>query len=187
MLHDGYIGLYKQSQSKVLTGYFQIDQNFSCLVQGRKFIVRNKSRVLSFMVSSACKAYEWKEAVDSFYAQVPRRLPQPYDAHFPPRTDSGARMYCCGQEYFTALTVGLLQAREEILIASWMVSPDFLLTRPPLPPLRLDHLLRLKAEQGVRIFVLLYKEVSVLVRSLSCHVSLSLSRCFEGGRRGNWE
>ena len=60
-----------------------------------------------------------------------------------------------------ALCIALLQAREEIFIASWMVSPTQLLTRPPLPPLRLDQVLKFKAEQGVRVYILLYKEVEM--------------------------
>ena len=45
------------------------------------------------------------------------------------------------------------------MITSWKNSPQCLLTRPPLPPLRLDQLLKYKADQGVQIYILLYKEV----------------------------
>lgn len=42
-----------------------------------------------------------------------------------------------------------------------MISPMLLLTRPPLSPLRLDQILQYKANQGVKIFILLYKEVEM--------------------------
>lgn len=104
-------------------------------------------------------AIEWAESLNQFYQHTPRRLPQPFAAHFPPRPNSQVKLFCCGKEYFSTLAIALLRAQEEILIASWMVSPTLLLTRPPLPPLRLDQILRFKAEQGVKIYVLLYKEV----------------------------
>jgi phospholipase D1/2 len=57
------------------------------------------------------------------------------------------------------VAVALLNAQKEILITCWKNSPCVLLTRPPLPSIRLDHILKYKAEQGVKIFILLYKEV----------------------------
>lgn len=42
-----------------------------------------------------------------------------------------------------------------------MISPTLLLTRPPLPSIRLDQILQYKANQGVKIFILLYKEVEI--------------------------
>ena len=75
------------------------------------------------------------------------------------------------------LCMALLQAKEEIFIASWMVSPTQLLTRPPLPPLRLDQVLKYKAEQGVRVYILLYKEVEM---SGTGNDSLKCKLHFEG-------
>ena len=62
-------------------------------------------------------------------------------------------------------------AREEILITAWKLSPSLLLTRPPLPSIRLDQLLKHKADRGVKIYVLLYKEVFRAVGPLVMPVS----------------
>lgn len=59
------------------------------------------------------------------------------------------------------VAAALLGAQHEILITNWKNSPTVLLTRPPLPPIRLDQILRFKAEQGVKIYILLYKEVEL--------------------------
>ena len=62
---------------------------------------------------------------------------------------------------FFKVAIALLRAQNEIFITSWKNSPKVLLTRPPLPPLRLDQILKYKAEQGVKIYILLYKEVEL--------------------------
>ena len=61
--------------------------------------------------------------------------------------------------YFEAIAKAILSAQREIFITSWKNSPMLLLTRPPLPSIRLDHLLKYKADLGVKIYILLYKEV----------------------------
>jgi phospholipase D1/2 len=54
-------------------------------------------------------------------------------------------------------------AQEEIFIADWWLSPEIYMKRPMTEGnrWRLDEILKRKAEKGVRIFVLLYKEVEV--------------------------
>jgi hypothetical protein len=46
-----------------------------------------------------------------------------------------------------------------ILLSVFLQSPGVILTRSPLPPLRLDQILKYKAEQGIKVYILLYKEV----------------------------
>ena len=69
------------------------------------------------------------------------------------------KVYTTPRDYYSAVAVALLNAQKEILITGWKNSPCVVLTRPPLPTLRLDQILKYKAEQGVKIFILLYKEV----------------------------
>jgi len=51
-------------------------------------------------------------------------------------------------------------ARDRIFIHDWWLSPEVYLRRPGQPKYRLDNILKRKAEQGVKIFVILYNEVS---------------------------
>jgi phospholipase D1/2 len=49
------------------------------------------------------------------------------------------------------------------LIKDWWLTPELYLRRPPAchPEWRLDRVLKRKAEQGVKIYVIVYKEVCV--------------------------
>jgi phospholipase D1/2 len=140
-------------------GCLQIDQKFMVKIIGKVITLSNGSRQLLMKAETQRDATEWADALVTFYRATPRRIPQPFEAHFPPRLQTSIKLYCCGKDYFSALAMALLQAQEEILLASWMVSPTLLLTRPPFAPLRLDQILKRKADQGVKIFILLYKEV----------------------------
>ncbi len=101
------------------------------------------------------------QALEEFYSGTSRRSIHAYSSSFPSRVHNPVRIYTCGRDYFGAVTVAMLAAQHEIFIASWMVSPFLWLTRPPEPPVRLDQLLKFKADRGVKIYVLLYQEVLV--------------------------
>jgi phospholipase D1/2 len=49
------------------------------------------------------------------------------------------------------------------LVKDWWLTPELYLRRPPAyyPEWRLDRVLKRKAEQGVKVYVIVYKEVCV--------------------------
>ena len=58
--------------------------------------------------------------------------------------------------------MALEEAKETIYIADWWLSPELFLRRPPFmaQEWRLDQILKRRAEAGVKIYVIVYKEVS---------------------------
>jgi phospholipase D1/2 len=62
-----------------------------------------------------------------------------------------------------ALSLPLLTAIRLTLVKDWWLTPELYLRRPPAchPEWRLDRVLKRKAEQGVKIYVVVYKEVRV--------------------------
>ncbi|CAL1702944.1 unnamed protein product [Somion occarium] len=75
-----------------------------------------------------------------------------------------------GHDYMYALSEMLDSAREAIFILDWWLTPELYLRRPPASneQWRLDRLLKRKAEEGVKIYVIVYKEVTQTM-SLSSH------------------
>jgi phospholipase D1/2 len=62
----------------------------------------------------------------------------------------------------------LNEAREEIYIADWWLCPELYLKRPKNDlQYRLDKILLKKAREGVRVYVLLFKEVDFLLGLVS--------------------
>lgn len=71
------------------------------------------------------------------------------------------KWYVDGRDYFWAVSVALEQAKETIYLADWWLSPELFLRRPPFfnQEWRLDQVLKRRAEAGVKIYVIVYKEV----------------------------
>ena len=64
-------------------------------------------------------------------------------------------------DFFWAVSELIERATECIFILDWWLSPEVYLRRPPsqYPQYRLDRLLVNKAERGVKVHVIVYKEV----------------------------
>lgn len=71
------------------------------------------------------------------------------------------RFHVDGMDYFHALSVMIDEAKESIMILDWWLTPELFLRRGgDHPEWRLDRLLLRKAQEGVKIYVSVYKEVT---------------------------
>jgi phosphatidylserine/phosphatidylglycerophosphate/cardiolipin synthase-like enzyme len=159
VLHDNCISWYRDPQSLVPQGSIQIDRDFHFHAVGRIIVVTTATRRIRMAAASLVEANSWMQAITQFYATTRRRYVQPFMSSCPVRENCDMRVYTHARDYMASVAVALLSAQQEIFITSWKNSPTVLVSRPPLPPLRLDQILRYKAEQGVKIYILLYKEV----------------------------
>ncbi|RFU79318.1 phospholipase [Trichoderma arundinaceum] len=106
-----------------------------------------------------------------------------FQSYFPERDGNLVKWYVDGRDYFWAVSVALEQAKESIYIADWWLSPELFLRRPPhqKQEYRLDQILKRKAEQGIKIFVIVYKEVEAALTCNSEHTKHALQAlCPEG-------
>ncbi|RYP53338.1 hypothetical protein DL768_001695 [Monosporascus sp. mg162] len=82
-----------------------------------------------------------------------------------------------------AVSEALEQAKETIYIADWWLSPELFLRRPPSfnQEWRLDSVLKRRAEAGVKIYVIVYREVEAALTCNSEHTKHALQAlCPEG-------
>ena len=101
----------------------------------------------------------------------------------PERDNNNIKWYVDGQDYFHAVSVALERAKETIYICDWWLSPELFLRRPPYfnQEWRLDKVLKRRAEAGVKIFVIVYKEVAQALTCNSEHTKHALQGlCPEG-------
>ncbi|KAK9728794.1 hypothetical protein K7432_000759 [Basidiobolus ranarum] len=86
-----------------------------------------------------------------------------YGSFAPERYGAYAKWFVDGKDYFYAVSEAILEAKETIYIMDWWLSPEVYLRRPPSEnqDFRLDRLLKKKAEEGVIINIMVYKEVSM--------------------------
>ena len=78
------------------------------------------------------------------------------------------------------------RAKETIYIADWWLSPELFLRRPPHfhQEWRLDQILKRAAERGVKIYVIVYKEVSAALTCNSAHTKHALEALCPQGSPG---
>ncbi|PVG01208.1 phospholipase D/nuclease [Serendipita vermifera] len=81
-----------------------------------------------------------------------------------------------GHDFMWALSELIDSAKETICILDWWLSPELYLRRPPafFPEWRLDRLLLKKAQQGVKVHVIVYKEVTQTMSMSSKHTKDAL-------------
>ncbi|KAJ4366683.1 hypothetical protein N0V95_000010 [Ascochyta clinopodiicola] len=89
----------------------------------------------------------------------------------PERHGNDIKWYVDGASYMYAVSVALEQARESIWILDWWLSPELYLRRPPAKnqQYRVDRLLLAAAERGVRVNIIVYKEVTQALTLSSSH------------------
>ncbi|POR39491.1 Phospholipase D1 [Tolypocladium paradoxum] len=88
------------------------------------------------------------------------------------------KWYVNGCSYFWAVSDALEQARESIFILGWWLSPEVFLRRPPSKneKYRLDNMLKAAAERGVKVYVIVYKEVKQALNLNSRHTKDTLEK-----------
>ncbi|OOF94869.1 hypothetical protein ASPCADRAFT_208526 [Aspergillus carbonarius ITEM 5010] len=101
----------------------------------------------------------------------------------PIREGNKVKWYVDALDYMWAVSIALEEAQETIYIADWWLSPELFLRRPPFmaQEWRLDHILKRRAEAGVKIYVIVYKEVNQALTCNSAHTKHALRNlCPEG-------
>ncbi|KAI5116806.1 hypothetical protein M0805_009483 [Coniferiporia weirii] len=99
-----------------------------------------------------------------------------FDSFAGERAGNFVKWHVDGHDYMYALSEMLDKAKECIFILDWWLTPELYLRRPPAyyPEWRLDRLLKRKAEQGVKIYVVVYKEVTQTMSMSSHHTKQTL-------------
>lgn len=92
------------------------------------------------------------------------------------RTGNDAKWYVDGCGYMWAVSRALEQATESIWILDWWLSPELYLRRPPSKneQYRLDRMLQAAAQRGVKVNVIVYKEVTQALTLCSYHTKHAL-------------
>ncbi|KAF8752827.1 phospholipase [Rhizoctonia solani] len=93
------------------------------------------------------------------------------------RENNTVKWHIDGHDYFWAMSEILDSAQECIFILDWWLSPELYLRRPPADNYewRLDRLLQRKAQQGVKVYVIVYKEVTQTMSMSSKHTKNALT------------
>ncbi|XP_032590283.1 phospholipase D2 isoform X2 [Drosophila grimshawi] len=157
----------------VSTGIYQTGMR-----KGLQVLTNNRHIVLKCWTKRKCK--EWMQHLKRIANSYARDFtcPNPHMSYAPMRANTQAVWYVDGAQYMAAVADGLEAATEEIYIADWWLSPEIYMKRPALNGdyWRLDKILLRKAQQGIKVFVLLYKEVEMALGINSYYSKSTLAK-----------
>lgn len=105
----------------------------------------------------------------------------------PERPGNNVKWYVDGRDYFWAVSVAMERAKETIYIADWWLSPELFLRRPPYfnQEWRVDQVIKRAAERGVKVYVMVYKEVAQALTCNSAHTKYALRELCPEGKPGH--
>uniref|UniRef100_A0A8C7SPM4 Phospholipase n=1 Tax=Oncorhynchus mykiss TaxID=8022 RepID=A0A8C7SPM4_ONCMY len=173
--------LYMNRENGVVCFVLVFDPEFKVQV-GRAYTdtkygvcIQNFTRNLVIKCNSYRQAHWWSHEINRLAEPCEFLQVQRFGGFAPPRENTLTKWYVNGSGYFADLADALEQAKEEIFITDWWLSPEVFLKRPATGTYwRLDQILKRKAEQGVKVCVLLYKEVEMALGINSGHSKKTL-------------
>ncbi|XP_071503724.1 phospholipase D1-like [Diadema antillarum] len=138
--------------------------------------IRNTYRNLLVKCNHKSTAFEWMSSISQTAQMCEYTLDNPYGSFAPPREDTLVQGFADGSDYFEMIADAMEQAEQEIFILDWWLIAEIYMKRPAVEGnrWRLDCILKRKAEQGVKVFVLLYKEVEMALVLGSQHTKQTL-------------
>ncbi|XP_031232340.1 phospholipase D1 isoform X2 [Mastomys coucha] len=163
--------LYMKPDSGAIAFVLLVDKEFRIKV-GRKetetkygLRIDNLSRTLILKCNSYRHARWWGGAIEEFIQKHGTDFLREhrFGSYAAIHENTLAKWYVNAKGYFEDIANAMEGASEEIFITDWWLSPEIFLKRPVVEGnrWRLDCILKRKAQQGVRIFIMLYKEVEL--------------------------
>ncbi|KAJ2549132.1 hypothetical protein EV175_004563, partial [Coemansia sp. RSA 1933] len=141
-----------------------------------RIIVSNEYRRIQLRSDSERTINEWRHSIEEMKRSSAWAQPHRFASFAPIRNDSRVIWFVDGDDYFYAVSEALENATDCIYIMDWWLSPELHLRRPYAlnEEYRIDRLLKRKAEEGIKIYVLVYKEVTVSLTINSAYTKRKL-------------
>uniref|UniRef100_K7GJ20 Phospholipase n=1 Tax=Pelodiscus sinensis TaxID=13735 RepID=K7GJ20_PELSI len=163
--------MYMKPDSGAISFVLLADKEFSIKI-GKKeteteygLQIDNLSRSLILKCNSYRHARWWGQGIEEFIQKNGKNFltDHRFGSYAAVQENTLAKWYVNAKGYFEDVANAMEAAKEEIFITDWWLSPEIFMKRPVVEGnrWRLDCILKRKAQQGVRIFVMLYKEVEL--------------------------
>lgn len=158
----------------------------------RGIILYTSSRRLKIKVRNDFELIDWLEGIIDSISKSPYCKINRFSSFSPVRHNNWANWYINAHQYYKDLAYDLEKAKSEIYITDWWMSPEVYLIRPikkilemdengkPVEKLdttwRLDQILKRRADAGVKIFILLYREFEQALPNKSAYTQATLMK-----------
>jgi len=138
--------------------------------------LRNSERKLKLLAKNERQLHQFEESIRFMYSNTPWAKPNRFDSFAPVRPGVFAQWLVDGRDYMWNVSRAISMARDVIYIHDWWLSPELYMRRPAAisQKWRLDRLLQRKAREGVKIFVIMYRNINSAIPIDSEYTKFSL-------------
>lgn len=141
-----------------------------------RIVLENSERKIVLVPKSVKEQKLWLKALTDMKNSTPWSEPHRFNSFAPIRDNCYAQWFVDARDYFWAVSSALEMAKDVIFLHDWWLSPELYLRRPANgnQQWRIDRLLQRKAQQGVKIFVIVYRNVGTTVSTDSLYTKHSI-------------
>jgi phospholipase D1/2 len=144
--------------------------------QHHRLKLHNSERKMKLLARNERQLQQFEDSIRMMAAESPWTKPNRFGSFAPVRPKCFAQWLVDGRDHMWVVSRAINQAKDVIYIHDWWLSPELYMRRPPAisQKWRLDRLLKRKAEEGVKVFVIVYRNVESAIPIDSQYTKFSL-------------
>ena len=127
--------------------------------------LQNSERKIKLLAKNERQLRQFEESLTFMLSNTPWSKPNRFGSFAPIRTGVYAQWLVDGRDYMWNVSRAINMAKDVIYIHDWWLSPQLYMRRPAAisQKWRLDRLLQRKAREGVKIFIIIYRNVEAAI------------------------
>lgn len=124
--------------------------------------LENSERRLRLLARNERQLHQFEDSIRFMVDGTSWSKPNRFESFAPVRQRCFAQWLVDGRDYMWVVSRAINQAKDVIYIHDWWLSPEIYLRRPAAisQKWRLDRLLQRKAKEGVKVFVIVYRNIN---------------------------
>ncbi|MCJ1341535.1 Phospholipase D1 [Bachmanniomyces sp. S44760] len=122
----------------------------------------NSERKMKLLAKNERQLGQFEESIRKMTEMTPWVQRNRFESFAPPRPKVFAQWLVDGRDYMWNVSRAISMAKDVVYIHDWWLSPELYMRRPAAisQKWRLDRLLQRKAQEGVKIFVIMYRNIN---------------------------
>ena len=136
----------------------------------------NSERKLKLLAKNERQLHQFEDSIRFMSQNTAWSKPNRFDSFAPVRSNVFAQWLVDGRDYMWNVSRAISMAKDVIHIHDWWLTPELYMRRPAAisQKWRLDRLLQRKAREGVKIFVIVYRNINSAIPIDSTYTKFSL-------------
>ncbi|KAI9849920.1 MAG: Phospholipase D1 [Sclerophora amabilis] len=138
--------------------------------------IKNSERKVKLLAKNERQLHQFEESIKFMSSNTIWAKRHRFDSFAPTREGVFVQWLVDGRDYMWNVSRAISMARDVIYIHDWWLSPELYMRRPAAisQKWRLDRLLQRKANEGVKIFVIVYRNINSAIPIDSSYTKFSL-------------